>query len=377
MKKPLEIYVHIPFCVQKCAYCDFLSGPADDMVKEDYIHALLEEIKHCGDYSEYEVVSVFFGGGTPSALSGKWIESIMTELRRHFYIKENAEVTIEANPGTVNEEKIRCYLEAGSNRISFGCQSSDNEELKMLGRIHTWEDFLDSYQIARANGFANVNVDLMSGLPGQTMGSWEKTLRKAAELGPEHISAYSLIVEEGTPFYQMADALKLPEEEEERAMYEATAEVLAEYGYEQYEISNYAKNGKECQHNIGYWIGRDYLGLGLGSSSLIKNCRFHNTEDIKEYLCHSSDVEIIRKERIELTKEEQIEEFMMLGLRMSCGVSEEEFRVRFGQDIDEVYGEVLSKYEKAGYLRLADGRVAFTRKGISVSNIILSEMLLS
>lgn len=377
MKKPLELYVHIPFCVQKCAYCDFLSGPADDKAKEDYIHALLEEIKHCGDYSEYEVVSVFFGGGTPSVLPGEWIDRIMAGLRSHFHIKEDAEVTIEANPGTVDAEKIRCYLVSGINRISFGCQSSDNEELRMLGRIHTWEEFLDSYRIARANGFVNVNVDLMSGLPGQTALSWEKTLRKAAELEPEHISAYSLIVEEGTPFYQMADSLNFPDEEEERAMYEATAKILAEYGYEQYEISNYAKNGKACQHNIGYWIGREYLGLGLGSSSFVNNCRFHNTEDMKMYLSHSADEKQIREEIIELSIKERIEEFMMLGLRMNCGISEENFKNCFNLGIEEVYGEILKRYEDGGYLYRRDGRIAFTRKGISVSNVILSEMLLN
>ena len=375
MKKQLELYIHIPFCVKKCAYCDFLSGPADDQAKKEYVHALIEEVKHCGDYSAYDVVSIFFGGGTPSVLPGTDIEQIMTAIRSHFHIKEDAEITIEANPGTIDAEKLRGYKRAGINRISFGCQSSDNQELKMLGRIHTWEEFLESYQLARANGFHNINVDLMSGLPNQTTVSWEQTLRRVADLEPEHISAYSLIVEEGTPFYDMADNLNLPEEEEERAMYENTSEVLAEYGYEQYEISNYAKNGKACQHNIGYWIGREYLGLGLGSSSLVSHCRFHNTEDMKEYLVNSTDPEYIRKDMHELTKEEQIEEFMMLGLRMNYGVSEEEFQYRFGLDIDEVYGEILHRYEKEGYLSRQGGRIFFTRKGISVSNVILSEMI--
>ena len=376
MKRELELYIHIPFCVKKCAYCDFLSGPADDVQKRIYLDALIQEIRSCGDFSEYVVTSIFFGGGTPSILPGKWIAKIMDEISCHFTVRSDAEITIEANPGTVDAEKLHNYRSAGINRISFGCQSADDQELKMLGRIHSWADFLGSFTLARTSGFENINVDLMSGLPGQTAASWKKSLEKVIALDPEHISAYSLIVEEGTLFYDMQDDLNLPDEEEERRMYELTAEVLKKSGYEQYEISNYAKKGRACEHNIGYWIGREYLGLGLGSSSLIDHSRFHKTNDMKKYLENCSSPALLREETEPLTKENQMEEFMILGLRKTAGVSEEDFQNRFKISIDTVYGEILNKYSSEGYLIRENGRIFFSRKGISVSNMILAEMLL-
>lgn len=376
MKKELELYIHIPFCVQKCAYCDFLSAPASHEQKRAYVDALIQEIKNSTGYDMYHVISIFFGGGTPSLLPGDWIGEIMTALRERFDILKDAEITIEANPGTVDKEKLSRYRRAGINRISFGCQSADNAELKKLGRIHTWEDFLESYSLARACGFENINVDLMSGLPEQSVDSWKSTLQKVIDLGPEHISAYSLIVEEGTPFYDMEEELKLPDEESERQMYEWTGRMLQENGYEQYEISNYAKAGKECRHNMGYWIGREYLGLGLGSSSLIDKYRFSNRDNLREYMEMSDDPKRLYGEIQELTKENQMEEFMILGLRMTWGISEKEFGKRFDIGIDEVYGDIINKYCEFGYLNRADDRICFTRKGISVSNRILAEFLL-
>lgn len=379
MYRELELYIHVPFCVKKCAYCDFLSGPADYEHKRKYLDALLKEIqnyKKNQQISDYMVTSIFFGGGTPSIFNGEWICEIMNAVQQTFNLKSDAEITIEANPGTVDEEKLNLYKKAGINRISFGCQSADNEELKMLGRIHTWEAFLDSYAMARACGFDNVNVDLMSGLPGQTVSSWKQTLEKVIRLKPEHISAYSLIVEEGTPFYEMADKLNLPDEDAERSMYEYTGEILKKYGYEQYEISNYARAGYECRHNIGYWTGRAYLGLGLGSSSLFEGKRFSNTDDMEKYLEQSGQIEELRQDVMILTKENQMEEFMILGLRMNQGVSEAEFEKRFKISIDTVYGEILNKYEQTGHLQRKQGQISFTRKGISVSNPILAEMLL-
>lgn len=371
----LELYIHIPFCVQKCAYCDFLSGPADDSVKRNYVDALLMEIQSCGDFSDYTVTSIFFGGGTPSILPGEWVEELMTAIRNKFCLEEHAETTIEANPGTVDPDKLKKYRQAGINRISFGCQSADNQELKMLGRIHTWEEFLESYHMAREAGFQNINVDLMSGLPGQTAVSWEETLRKAAELSPEHISAYSLIIEEGTPFFKNQNSLNLPEEEEERRMYEQTAEILKEYGYGQYEISNYAKPGCACRHNIGYWTGVEYLGLGAGSASLIEHCRFTNEEDLELYMKNSASPELLRQNEEPLSVENEMEEFMILGLRMTEGISEEEFQERFHIELEEVYGEQLEKYCREKFLEKRDGRIRFTREGISVSNVILAEFL--
>ncbi|MEE1031721.1 MAG: radical SAM family heme chaperone HemW [Ruminococcus sp.] len=374
MKKELELYIHIPFCIKKCEYCDFLSGPGTISAQREYVDAVCREIEALDGYENYEVVSVFIGGGTPSVLPGAWIREIIGETREKFTYLPDAEITIEANPGTVTLEKLKEYRKAGINRISFGCQSADNRELKMLGRIHTWEEFLESFSLAREAGFSNINVDLMSGLPGQTVTSWEESLRKVAGLDPEHISAYSLIIEEGTPFAQKE--LDLPDEDEEREMYENTHQILESYGFSQYEISNYAKPGKESRHNIGYWIRREYLGIGLGSSSLIQNQRFCNTSDMKVYLKNSNLPETIRKDNEKLSRKEQIEEFMYLGLRMLKGVSAKQFAAVFGIGMMQVYGEVIDKYVKMGFLEWRGDCLRFTRAGISVSNPILAEFLL-
>lgn len=375
MKRELELYMHIPFCERKCAYCDFLSGTAGKEEQQAYFDALIREIHGCGDFSGYEVTSIFIGGGTPSVLDAEWIGRMMEEVRTRFNLRKNPEITIEINPGTVNKEKMRSYKQYGINRISFGCQSTDNNELKVLGRIHTWETFVKNYQMARSCGFDNINIDLMSGIPEQTVDSWIRTLEKIIELQPEHISAYSLIIEAGTPFYEKRNNLNLPNEEDERLMYEKTAEILGQNGYIQYEFSNYAKYGKECEHNVGYWTGREYLGLGLGASSLLGEKRFHNTEDIKSYLQHSQEPDILHQDVLCLSRENRIEEFMILGLRMTEGVLEREFQRRFDADVDDFYKDILDKYEKTGYLVRENGRISFSRKGISVSNRILSEFL--
>lgn len=397
-KKPLELYIHIPFCVKKCAYCDFLSGPSTLEVREAYVNCLIEEICHCKhagvgdsdnkwapcDPENYEVVSAFFGGGTPSILKPDQIRRIMTALKEVFCWNSDAEVTIEANPGTVDAEKLRNYLDCGINRISFGLQSADNEELRKLGRIHTWEEFLDSFHQARIAGFTNINVDLMSALPGQTKESWEKTLRQVLALQPEHISAYSLIIEEGTPFYQLyekdverRDAGEEPElipsEEEERAMYEATGRILKEQGYLHYEISNYAKPGCECRHNLGYWQRRDYLGFGLGASTLLNPVRYKNTEDLEAYL----GGDFSKKEFFVLTKDNQIEETMFLGLRVLEGVSKEHFREQFSCELRVVYRKELEKLEQEGLLEEEGDFVRLTSRGIDLSNPVLAEFLLS
>ena len=373
-RTPLELYIHIPFCVQKCQYCDFLSGPSDQETRDRYIKALRAEIQAVQGVEAYEIVSVFIGGGTPSVLKAEAIASIMETIQKKFCFSPDAEITIESNPGTVDLAKLNAYRETGINRLSLGLQSTDSKELRMLGRIHTYEEFLQSYQWAREAGFQNINIDLMFAIPGQTGEAWRAHLRQVAELKPEHISAYSLIIEEGTPFAECE--LDLPDEDTEYQMYEDTAGILAEYGYQQYEISNYAKKGRACEHNIGYWIGREYLGLGLGSSSLIDHSRFHNKNDMKKYLENCSSPALLREETEPLTKENQMEEFMILGLRMTAGVSEEDFQNRFKISIDTVYGEILNKYSSEVYLIRENGRIFFSRKGISVSNMILAEMLL-
>lgn len=374
-KSSLELYVHIPFCVKKCDYCDFLSGPADRETQEKYFLALLEEIRNLPECSqkEHEVVSVFIGGGTPSAAEERWIGEILNHLKEKFDISPDAEITMEANPGTLTREKLACYKSHGVNRLSLGLQSVQERELRTLGRIHTYEQFLESYALAREAGFSNINIDLMFAIPCQTREGWIQNLRTAAELSPEHISAYSLIVEEGTPFYERE--LVLPDEDTEYQMYEDTAAILSEYGYQQYEISNYAKEGYACRHNIGYWRRTEYLGIGLGAASLYEGVRFSNTRDMREYLQESRTPQNIRKEKTRLTLREQMEEFMFLGLRMTEGIREEDFQKQFGRLLIEVYGEILEKYANTGFMEYSDGRWRFTRKGIHVSNRILADFL--
>ncbi len=376
MTKELEIYLHIPFCVRKCEYCDFLSFAAEKSRYRDYGKALEAEAENCLLPSgSYEVSTVFFGGGTPSLFPGEEIGRILETLRGRFDFRPEAEISLEANPGTVTGDKLGLYRQAGINRISFGCQSTENEELRRLGRIHSYEDFLESWQLAGEAGFTNRNIDLMSGLPGQTLASWERSLRQVAALEPEHISAYSLIVEEGTPFYEKQGALNLPGEEEERQMYEITHEILEQYGFCQYEISNYARPGYACRHNLGYWRGKEYLGLGLGASSLLGHSRYQNTRDFRLYLEKSADTGAIRRETETLELRDRQAEYMILGLRLTQGVSREEFRRRFGQDLDQVYGPVVDRYVKMGLLEEREGWIRLTRRGISLSNTVMADFL--
>lgn len=371
---PLELYIHIPFCVQKCQYCDFLSGPSDQETRDRYIKALRAEIQAVQGVEAYEIVSVFIGGGTPSVLKAEAIASIMETIQKKFCFSPDAEITIESNPGTVDLAKLNAYRETGINRLSLGLQSTDSKELRMLGRIHTYEEFLQSYQWAREAGFQNINIDLMFAIPGQSYEGWIQNLRTVAKLGPEHISAYSLIIEEGTPFAEKT--LELPDEEEERQMYERTGEILQSYGYQQYEISNYAKSGKECQHNLGYWTRREYLGFGVGSASLFQNQRFTNLRDRSAYAAFDGKVESIRRDLETLTVREQMEETMILGLRLIRGVSRSEFQKNFGVSVGEIYGPVLEKYSRMGLLQIKGDRIALTRAGISVSNPIMADFLL-
>lgn len=375
MKKALELYLHIPFCIRKCEYCDFLSGPADERNRRTYLDALLRELAAVGPQAEdYEVTSVYIGGGTPSLLPGDWMEKLMAGVREGYCLAKDAEISMEANPGTLTKENLAGYRRAGINRLSLGCQSTDDAELKLLGRIHTWAQFQESFRMAREAGFTNLNVDLMSGLPGQHLASWEKSLETIARMEPEHISAYSLIIEEGTPF--SARKLDLPDEDTEYRMYEDVAAVLGKYGYYQYEISNYAKKDRNCRHNEGYWQRKDYLGLGLGAASLVGRERFTNTSDMSEYLENSGNLEKIRTDRETLTREDEMGEFMFLGLRMTKGVSKKDFQEYFGTSIEKIYGEVLEKYKKQGLLLEEDGRVCLSRAGIHVSNAVMADFLL-
>ena len=376
-KKELELYIHIPFCVRKCSYCDFLSAPATEQTREAYMAALFAEIGgRAKDYSDRTVTSIFIGGGTPSLLSGEQIGQLMDRIREQFAMAQDAEITMEVNPGTASAEKLRNFYTAGINRLSIGMQSAQAEELKNLGRIHDFEGFCQVYREAVEAGFTNINVDIMSGLPGQTLASYRDTLEKVLHLEPmpQHISAYSLIVEPGTPFAEQK--LDLPDEDTEREMYARTAEILAEYGFFQYEISNYAKPGFACRHNIGYWKRTDYLGFGPSAASLFGNRRWTNTADRSLYLKACGALEKIREDEEILSRQDAMEEFMFLGLRMTQGISTAEFEEQFGKEIHAVYGGVLKKYEAMHLLQEHSGRLALTRDGISVSNVILADFLL-
>lgn len=377
--KKLGIYIHIPFCVRKCQYCDFLSFPLAEYkeIKESYLEALLDEItKSKQELSMYEADTVFFGGGTPSLLKGEEIERILNALRETIRMVDDVEITIEANPGTVDEEKLLWYKKAGVNRLSFGLQSANDEELKLLGRVHTYARFEESMILARKCGFDNINIDIMSALPYQTLETYHNTLKQVLKVKPEHISAYSLIVEEGTPFYERFGDDKgeetLPDEETDRQMYEDTLLYLQEEGYHRYEISNYAKEGYECRHNLKYWTLSDYAGFGLGSASLIGNSRIKNTEQMHIYLDTSRRKE---QRQIEiLSEDDRMEEFMFLGLRTMQGVSKEMFYVKFGIKMEEVYGDILNKYEVMKLLENGEN-VRLTRKGLDVSNVIMADFL--
>lgn len=382
-KRNLELYLHIPFCVRKCNYCDFFSASGTQEEQADYVSAMLQEIQSYHKLSkEYEVQTIFLGGGTPSLLTPEQIEQIFAAIYHTFSVNENAEITMEMNPGTVDIEKLHAMKAAGVNRLSIGLQSAQDEELKMLGRIHTYEEFLETWKLTEKAGFENRNIDLMSALPGQTIESYEDTLSKVLALEPEHISAYSLILEEGTVFYDWYEkgkldrgAWKLPSEEKEYAMGELTILRLAEAGMHRYEISNYAKPGKECRHNLGYWDRTEYLGIGAGSSSLIKGERFDHIRDRKAYIEKIRNGESILIDREILSVESQMEEFMYLGLRKVKGVSKTDFQNYFGKNINDVYGKVLDKLEEEKLLEYEDDRIRLTHRGMDVSNCVLAEFL--
>lgn len=398
-KEELSLYIHIPFCVRKCGYCDFLSAPADEKARDRYVQALLMEIEHYQgtETADRKIKTFYIGGGTPSILSVNQLDCIIQKIKCTFNFCDDIEASMEMNPGTASKEKCRALYQMGINRLSIGLQSTNDKELNTLGRIHSYEDFLNTYTWCREAGFQNINVDLMAALPYQTVESYTTGLRKIIRLAPEHISAYSLILEEGTPFYQKYNSgcYPLPDEEQERLMYRETEQILAQAGYERYEISNYAKKGYACRHNLVYWQGGDYLGLGLGSSSYMDGVRFHNTTDFNIYVNQGACVE----DREELSVQAKMEEFMFLGLRVMEGVSGTEFEKRFGKTMEDVYGDVLRKHEEEGLLRIerkearkeyrkeaaaaepAKGktnieRVMLTAKGVDVSNYVFADFLL-
>lgn len=424
--KSISIYIHIPFCVKKCQYCDFLSAPADSRAQEVYLRALKQEIREqAARYREYEVQTVFIGGGTPTAVPCENLCEVLKTVFSFYRMNPHAEISMEANPGTVTKEALLSYRKAGINRISIGLQSADDVELKLLGRIHTYRDFQQTYRWAQEAGFTNINLDIMSALPGQSVENYKKTLETVLSLKPQHISAYSLIVEEGTPFYekygQESEKLQatgekqpdLPSEEEEREMYALTEKLLAAAGYHRYEISNYALPGRECRHNLVYWKRGNYVGFGLGAASMVENVRFENIREMQEYLAeyagmpdaepvfaevaqrdkqalsneqefslredtHSeNEQELSIRENVHpLSPQEQMEETMFLGLRLTEGVSKAEFHRQFGVSMEQIYGEVIRKNTAKGLLIDEAGYVCLTREGMDLSNYVMAQFLL-
>lgn len=403
MKKNLQLYVHIPFCVRKCSYCDFLSFSTDERTQLAYADALIREIEFYGpQMSEYTISTIYIGGGTPTWLNEDKMVEILDAIYTYFNVSPEAEVSMECNPGTVTAAKLEKYRRAGVNRLSIGLQSADDEELQILGRIHTFEQFLKTYEMARNAGFGNINVDLISGIPYQTAEKFLHTLQKVVRLKPDHISAYSLIIEKGTPFYDAYkfDAVKqeagmqtevLPTEDEVYRIYKLTQQYLTQAGYEQYEISNFAHPGFECEHNIGYWTRENYLGLGLGAASLVENVRYSNTIELYQYIDNCQDikwVEYMQEDESCVTgtnlhasvdvvsRKAQMEEFMFLGLRQNCGVTREQFERAFDIPIDGIYKNALDYLRDEGLLDTSEGRIVLTEKGMDLSNFALAQFLL-
>lgn len=373
--KEVALYIHIPFCKQKCFYCDFPSYACKDNLMEGYIDALCKEIKEkCRNYI---IKSLFIGGGTPSYLDERSLKKLMDAIS-NLKFNEYAEKSIECNPGTINRKKLEIMKLGGINRLSFGLQTIKNELLKKIGRIHSYEEFKENYSLAREIGFENINVDMMFGLPEQSLNDWLIGLEEIINLEPEHISSYSLIIEEGTAFNKLYEdgKLLLPTEDEERDMYRRGKELLVSKGYHQYEISNFAKEKKECVHNKVYWQCEEYIGVGVSASSFIDNKRVKNIDSISEYIERiNREVQIVEEE-YENTLDDNIEEFMFMGLRMIQGIDEAEFINRFKVEIDSVYKEVINKNIKLGLLIRENGKIHLSSLGIEVSNRVMSDMIL-
>lgn len=374
----ISLYIHIPFCAQKCLYCDFPSFARKDHLRKAYIEALNKEIISLREkHNNLEINTIFIGGGTPSVLEANELECLLKEVAKLNMAKE-VEYSMECNPGNLTEEKLEVMKKYGVNRISMGLQAKQDNLLKGLGRIHNYKTFKENFLLAKKVGFNNINVDLMFGLPNQSLNEWEETLREIISLEPAHISAYSLIIEEGTAFYNLYenDKLKLPTEEEERKMYHLAKKILEENGFNQYEISNYAKEGKECRHNLAYWNMDNWIGVGSAAASYINGKRIKNISSVEEYINSIKDKGEAVEEIINNSKNDNMEEFMFMGLRKINGIDENEFKNRFSMNINDVYGEILNKYIGEGLLIRESGRIFLSEKGIEISNVIMADFLL-
>ena len=371
--QPFSLYIHIPFCARKCAYCDFASYPGQEGRWEEYLAALNAELQKWAERLHgREIATIFIGGGTPSLLPAEAIETLMNDVRRLFAVAADAEISMEANPGTLTAEKLAVYKKTGINRLSLGVQSFDDGLLRALGRIHTAEDAREAVRLAREAGFENINLDLMYALPGQTTAQWKATLETSIALGVEHISAYSLIVEDGTPMAARVESGEaiLPEDEAVIDMQHMAIDTLAAAGYARYEISNYAKSGRECRHNLVYWLRGDYLGVGCAAHSMLDNVRFENAWALEEYLAGETELD-----RHKLPVEEQKEEMIMLATRTVRGLSLAEYKKSFGEDFESAHAAALKPLIGGGLVKIENGYLRLTRAGMEVQNAVVVELL--
>lgn len=382
MLNELGIYIHIPFCKQKCYYCDFVSYSNKCSEVKEYIESLKKEIKEF-DFSNYKVTSIYIGGGTPSYIDSIYIVEILSKLKEKLKCNliefKDIEITIEVNPGTVDTKKLNDYKKLGINRLSIGLQSTKNDILKKIGRIHTYQEFLEIYKLARETGFKNINIDLMIGIPGQKIGDLKNTLQDIIKLEPEHISVYSLIIEENTPIEKMLEngEIKLPDEDLERNMYWYVKNTLELNGYNHYEISNFAKLGKESRHNLNCWNQEEYIGFGVAAHSYLNGIRFSNTINVEEYIQH---IENNRKEEnIQIEESQSLEdkknEFMMLGFRKIQGVDIARFKEKFIDNPILLYRENLNKLVEEGLIEVDLNHIKLTNKGIDLANLVFEEFV--
>ena len=371
MGKEFSIYVHIPFCISKCYYCDFNSYASVDEEKiQKYVEVLINEIKNSTYFCNEICKGIYFGGGTPSYIDSVYIRKIINSIREKYIVDENAEVTIEVNPCSANKEKLKEYIDCGFNRLSIGLQTTDNVKLKCIGRKHTYEKFLEVYNLAREIGFKNINVDLMLALPNEKIEDVKKDVENIIGLNPEHISTYSLIVYEDTPMYEIIKESVMPTEKEERQMYHIVKEMLEKSGYMQYEISNYSKENMYSRHNMMCWKQKEYIGFGIGACSFIDNKRLQNSIDLDEYINNNNPV-ILE----DMTNEELMNEYMMLGFRLIDGINIKDFETKYEIDIFEKYGEILSKLDKEGLIKIFEDKIIPTEKGLDLNNQLCIEFI--
>jgi oxygen-independent coproporphyrinogen III oxidase len=375
------IYLHIPFCIRKCAYCDFASFACGG-VPEEYVDALIAEIDLVSRGGEYPAVfdTVFFGGGTPSLLSGEQMERILSAVHEHFPVSADAEQSMECNPGTATREHLAAYRKAGINRLSIGLQSTHDVLLKSVGRIHTYRQFLDTLESARAVGFTNINADVMHGLPNQTMEQYLGTLNTVCDLGLQHISSYALTLEEHTPLYAQIEnkLVKLPESDLVADMQDAGIDTLESRGYHRYEISNFALPGYECRHNLNYWRNGEYLGLGLAAHAVVRKKRWTrtaNVDTLEDYYRLLSRGKRPLAETIELHPADEMFECVMLGLRLTQGVDRAVFRARFGLDMADAFPDAMERLRKRGWAVESEGFIALNKKGLDLQNEALGFFL--